>query len=68
MHFVHLAGLSGFAVFISVAGIILALFIMLVPVIDVKYGKLTRLARALAETRVSFILIGAGTVASLMIA
>lgn len=54
--------------FISVAGIILALFIMLVPVIDVKYGKLTRLARALAETRVSFILIGAGTVASLMIA
>lgn len=62
------AGLSGFAIFISIAGIILSLFMMLVPVIDVKYSKLTRLARALSEVRVAFILTGTGTGVSLLIA
>ncbi|THH11008.1 hypothetical protein EW145_g926 [Phellinidium pouzarii] len=47
---------------------LLSLFMMLVPVIDVKYGKLTRLARALSEVRVGFILSGVGTGFSLLIA
>ncbi|KAH8117762.1 hypothetical protein DFH11DRAFT_1570516 [Phellopilus nigrolimitatus] len=62
------SGLSGFAIFVSIAGIILSLFMLLVPVIDVKYGKLTRLARALSEVRVNFILSGTGTTFSLFIA
>lgn len=60
--------LSGFAVFVSVSGIVLSLFMLLVPVVDVKYGKLTRLARALSELRVAFILSGTGTTFSLLIA
>jgi hypothetical protein len=62
------AGLSGFAIFISVLGILYSLFVLLVPVIYEKYDKFARLARALKETRVSFILSGAGTAVSLLIA
>lgn len=62
------AGLSGFAIFVSVLGILLPLFLLLVPVIDVKYGKLQRLARALNEVRVGFILSASGTAVSLLIA
>lgn len=63
-----LAGLSGFAIFISIVGILLPLFMMLVPVVDVKYGKLTRLSRALSEIRVGFILSGTGTTLTFLIA
>lgn len=62
------AGLSGFAIFISIVGILLPLFMLLVPVIDVKYGRLTHLSRALAEVRVGFILTCAGTGLTLLIA
>lgn len=62
------SGLSGFAIFISVAGIFYSLFILLVPVIYEKYDKGARLARALKEVRVGFILSGAGTTVSLLIA
>ncbi|KAI0059161.1 hypothetical protein BV25DRAFT_1829194 [Artomyces pyxidatus] len=62
------SGLSGFALFVSITGILLSLFLLLVPVVYEKYDKLTRLARALKEVRVSFILVGAGTTFSLLIA
>ncbi|KAL1745770.1 hypothetical protein HDZ31DRAFT_62857 [Schizophyllum fasciatum] len=62
------SGLSGFALFVSIAGIFLSLFMLLVPVIYEKYDKMTRLARALKEARVGFILTGVGTAFSLLIA
>jgi len=62
------AGLSGFAIFVSVTSIILSLFMLLVPVVYEKYDKLARLARALKEVRVGFILNGSGTVLNLLIA
>lgn len=62
------AGLSGFAIFISIVGIILPLFMLLVPVFDVKYGRLTHLSRALSEVRVGFILTSTGTSLTLLIA
>ncbi|KAG5642061.1 hypothetical protein DXG03_003733 [Asterophora parasitica] len=62
------SGLSGFALFISIAGIFLSTFMLLVPVIYEKYDKGVRLARALKEVRVGFILTGGGTGASLLIA
>lgn len=62
------AGLTGFAVFISIAGMILSLFMVLVPVLYEKYDKFVRLARALKEVRVGFILTGAGTTFSLLMA
>ena len=46
----------------------LALFLVLVPWIDGKYGKLTRLARVLTETRVAFILSATGFGLDLLIA
>jgi hypothetical protein len=46
----------------------LAGFMLLVPVVYEKYDKMARLARALKETRVAFILSGAGTTFSLLIA
>ena len=61
------AGLSGFAVFVSVTGILYSLFLLLVPVIYEKYDKGARLARALKEVRVGFILSGTGTAVSLLI-
>ncbi|KII89630.1 hypothetical protein PLICRDRAFT_39743 [Plicaturopsis crispa FD-325 SS-3] len=62
------SGLSGFAIFITVAGIFLSLFMLLIPVAYEKYDRFARLARALKEDRVAFILTGAGTTASLIIA
>lgn len=62
------AGLSGFAIFVSVAGMFLSAFMLAVPVIYEKHDKLVRLARALKEVRVGFILTGAGNVVSLLIA
>ncbi|KAI0350032.1 hypothetical protein OH77DRAFT_1431424 [Trametes cingulata] len=62
------SGLSGFAVFVSVTGILYSLFLLLVPVIYEKYDKGARLARALKEVRVGFILSGTGTAVSLLIA
>ncbi|GLB40659.1 putative membrane-associating domain containing protein [Lyophyllum shimeji] len=62
------SGLSGFALFISIAGMFLSTFMMMVPVVYEKYDKAVRLARALKEVRVGFILTGVGTVASLLIA
>jgi len=54
------SGLSGFAIFTAIFSILLSLFMLLVPVIYEKYDKLVRLARALNEVRVGFILSGTG--------
>ncbi|KAF5370461.1 hypothetical protein D9615_009776 [Tricholomella constricta] len=62
------SGLSGFALFISIAGMFLSAFMLLIPVLYEKYDKFVRLARALKEVRVGFILTGTGTTASLLIA
>jgi hypothetical protein len=62
------SGLSGFAIFVSVSGIFLSLFMMFVPVVYEKYDKSARLARALKEVRVGFILTGTGCTFSLLIA
>lgn len=66
--FGFIAGLSGFAIFVSVTGIVLSTFMLTVPVLYEKYDKFIRLARVLKELRVSFILTGAGTSVSLLIA
>ncbi|KAG1852922.1 hypothetical protein C8R48DRAFT_723748 [Suillus tomentosus] len=62
------SGLSGFAIFVSVTGIFLSLFLLFVPVVYEKYDKLIRLARTLKEVRVGFILVGSGCIFSLLIA
>ncbi|KAJ6468470.1 hypothetical protein C8R45DRAFT_1018920 [Mycena sanguinolenta] len=62
------SGLSGLAIFLSILGIFLPLFMLLVPVAYEKYDKFIRLARALKEVRVGFILTGTGTSFSLLIA
>lgn len=62
------SGLTGFALFISVSGILLSTFMLMVPVIYEKYDKFTRLARTLKEVRVGFILTGVGVGVSLLIA
>jgi hypothetical protein len=62
------AGLTGFAIFISIAGMFLSLFMLMIPVIYEKYDKFVRIARALKEVRVGFILTGTGTTFSLLIA
>jgi len=51
-----------------VSGIFLSLFLLFVPVAYEKYDKFTRLARALQEVRVGFILTGTGCTFSLLIA
>jgi hypothetical protein len=61
------AGLTGFAIFITVVDLVLALFILAVPVIYDKYNKFNRLARAMKEDRVQFILIGVGAITTLLI-
>lgn len=48
-------------------GILFPLFLLFVPVIYEKYNKGARLARALSELRVSFILTGTGSAISLLI-
>jgi phosphatidylglycerophosphate synthase len=62
------SGLSGFALFITIFGMILSSFMLLVPVLYEKYDKFSRLARALKEVRVGFILTGTGVSFSLLIA
>ena len=62
------AGLTGFALFVSIFGIFYSLFLLMVPVIYEKYDKGARLARALKEIRVGFILTTTGVVVSLLIA
>jgi len=62
------SGLSDFALLISIGGIFLPLFMMLIPVAYEKYDKFIRLARALKEVRVGFILTTTGTVFALLIA
>lgn len=62
------AGLSGFAVFVAVFSMALSSFMLVVPVVYEKYDKLARLARALKEVRVGFILNGTGTVLNLLLA
>ncbi|KAJ6612276.1 hypothetical protein B0H10DRAFT_2053067 [Mycena sp. CBHHK59/15] len=62
------SGLSGFALFLAIMGMFLPLFMLLVPVAYEKYDKVIRLARALKEVRVGFILTGTGTAFSLLIA
>ncbi|OAX34495.1 hypothetical protein K503DRAFT_851592 [Rhizopogon vinicolor AM-OR11-026] len=62
------SGLSGFAIFVSVSGIFLSTFLLCVPVVYEKYDKFTRLARALKEVRVGFILVGSGSIFSVLIA
>ncbi|KAI9570648.1 hypothetical protein HD554DRAFT_2203968 [Boletus coccyginus] len=62
------SGLTGFALFVSVSGIFLSLFLLFVPVVYEKYDKFARLARALQEARVGFILTSTGCAFSLLIA
>jgi len=61
------SGLTGFAIFITVTDLVLALFLMAIPVIYDKYNKFNRLARAMKEDRVQFILIGTGAITSLLL-
>jgi len=60
--------LTGFAVFISVAGILMSSCMLAIPVVYEKYDRLSRLARAMKELRVSFILAGSATGVALLIA
>lgn len=62
------AGLSSFTLFVTILGMLIASFMLAVPVIYEKYDKLARLARMMKELRVGFILTGAGTTLSLLIA
>ena len=52
----------------SILGMLLSAFMLLIPVAYEKYDKFVRLARALKEIRVGFILTGAGVTFSLLIA
>jgi len=54
------SGLSVFAILIALFGLFISAFMLLVPVVYEKYDKLIRLARAMQEVRVGFILAGAG--------
>ena len=62
------AGLTGFALFVAVTLMLLSAFLLFVPVVYVKYDKLSLLARTLGEPRVSFVLTGAGVLFSLLLA
>ncbi|KAI0249906.1 hypothetical protein BJV78DRAFT_1224187 [Lactifluus subvellereus] len=62
------SGLSGFALFVSITGIFLALFLLLVPLFNEKFDKFTRVARALKEDRAMFVLVGTGATFSFLIA
>lgn len=58
--YVFSAGLSGFAIFVALATFFLAAFMVSIPVIYEKYDRFLRLARALQEPRMDFILTGTG--------
>jgi len=62
------SGLSVLALFISVTGILLSVFMLMVPVAYEKWDKFVDLARALKEVRVGFILTGSGTIGHFLIA
>ncbi|KAF8274782.1 hypothetical protein EI94DRAFT_1713038 [Lactarius quietus] len=62
------SGLTGFALFISITGIFLSLFLLLVPLANEKFNRLTRVARAIQEDRANFVLVGTGTTLSFLIA
>ncbi|KAE9403669.1 hypothetical protein BT96DRAFT_990099 [Gymnopus androsaceus JB14] len=62
------SGLSGFTLFVTILGMLFSAFMLIIPVLYEKYDKFVRLARALKEVRVSFILTGTGAVISLLIA
>ncbi|KAG9091744.1 hypothetical protein FS749_016315 [Ceratobasidium sp. UAMH 11750] len=61
------SGLSGFALFVGITSFFLSAFLLTVPVVYDKWDRLVRLARALQEVRVMFILATAGLVWSLLI-
>ncbi|EIN04994.1 hypothetical protein PUNSTDRAFT_75478 [Punctularia strigosozonata HHB-11173 SS5] len=65
---IGVSGLSGFTLFVTISGMFLALFMLLVPVMYEKYDKGARLARAMKEIRVQFILTGTGITFALLIA
>lgn len=46
----------------------LALFLVFVPVVNEKFDKMTRVARAIKEDRASFVLVGTGTVFTFLVA
>ena len=56
------------ALFVSIAGMVLALFLLLVPLVNEKYDKFTRVARALKEDRAMFVLVGTGTALTFLLA
>jgi len=56
------SGLSGLSVFIALFTLLLASFLLAVPVVYDKYDKLHKVARALREIRVGFIANGAGAI------
>lgn len=62
------SGLSGFTLFITILGMCFSAFMLVIPVLYEKYDKFVRIARALKEVRVSFILTGTGAITSLLIA
>ena len=62
------AGLSGLSIFIAVITVLLSSFLVAVPVIYDKHDKLHKLARALRELRVGFIVNGAGAILVLLAA
>jgi len=62
------SGLTSFALLISIAGIFLSLFLLLVPLANEKFNKLTLVARAIKEDRANFVLVGTGTTFSFLIA
>ncbi|KAG9024949.1 hypothetical protein FRB95_010851 [Tulasnella sp. JGI-2019a] len=53
---IGVSGLSGFALFVAVTGMLLSATMLLVPVISDKYDKLTGVSRAIREERIHFIL------------
>ena len=61
------SGLTGFAVFVAVTSLLLAITLLLIPLLYSKYGKLPKLARAFSELRVGFILVGTGLVETFLI-
>lgn len=46
----------------------LALFLLFVPLLNEKYDKMTRVARAIREDRATFVLVGSGTVFTFLLA
>ncbi|KIL67457.1 hypothetical protein M378DRAFT_9250 [Amanita muscaria Koide BX008] len=62
------SGLSGFALFVAVAGMFLSTAMFMIPVIYEKYDKMMRAAQALKEVRLAFIFTGIGVTFSLLIA